>query len=54
LRSKAFVARLPSDDVAQVAMKRGYALSGDELLRVSSKNLDRIMVHKNDIPSEDN
>jgi predicted ribosomally synthesized peptide with nif11-like leader len=65
---KAFLARLQADeplkqqvlaaatadDVAQIGLKLGFEFSGDELLRVSGKKVDRVTVHKNDMPGEYN
>ncbi len=41
-----------ADDVAQIAQKLGYEVSGDELLRFSGKKVGKVTVHKNDIPGE--
>ena len=41
-----------ADDVAQIALKLGYEFSGDELLRMSGKKVDRVTVRKNDLPGE--
>ena len=43
-----------ADDVALIALKRGYEFSGDELLRFSGKKIGRVTVHKNDVPGEYN
>jgi len=43
-----------ADDVALIALKRGYEFSGDELLRFSGKKVGRVTVHKNDVPGEYN
>ena len=43
-----------ADDVAQIALKRGYVFSGDELLRFSGRKVGRITVQKNDVPGEYN
>tara|TARA_B100000965_G_scaffold179363_1_gene149594 strand:- start:627 stop:842 length:216 start_codon:yes stop_codon:yes gene_type:complete len=43
-----------ADDVALLALKRGYEFSGDELLRFSGKKVGRVTVHKNDVPGEYN
>ena len=43
-----------ADDVAQIALKLGYEFSGDELLRMSGKKVDRVTVRKNDLPGEYN
>ena len=48
------LAAATADDVAQIALKRGFEFSGDELLRVSGKKFDRVTVRKNDIPGEYN
>ena len=41
-----------ADDVARIALRLGYEFSGDELLRISGKKVDRVTVIKNDIPGE--
>ena len=41
-----------ADDVARIALRLGYEFSGDELLRMSGKKVDRVTVIKNDIPGE--
>ena len=65
---KAFLARMQSDaslkqqvlaaatadDVAQIALKLGFEFPGDELLRASGQNFDRVTVRKNEIPCEYN
>ncbi len=43
-----------ADDVALIALSRGYEFSGDELLRFSGKKIGRVTVHKNDVPGEYN
>ena len=43
-----------ADDVALIALKRGYEFSGDELLRFSGKKVDKVTVRKNDVPGEYN
>ena len=43
-----------ADDVALIALKRGYEFSGDELLRFSGKKVGRVKVQKNDVPGEYN
>ena len=43
-----------ADDVAIIALKKGYEFSGDELLRFSGKKVGRITVQKNDVPGEYN
>ena len=43
-----------ADDVALIALRKGYEFSGDELLRFSGKKVGRITVHKNDVPGEYN
>ncbi len=43
-----------ADDVAQIAQKLGYEVSGDELLRFSGKKVGRVTVKKNDVPGEYN
>ena len=41
-----------ADDVALIALRRGYEFSGDELLRFSGKKVGRVTVQKNDVPGE--
>ncbi len=41
-----------ADDVALIALKKGYEFSGDELLRFSGKKVGRVTVKKNDVPGE--
>ena len=48
------LAAATADDVAQIGIKLGFEFSGDELLRVSGKKIDRVTVRKNDIPGEYN
>ena len=43
-----------ADDVAQIALKEGFELSGDELLRFSGKKVGKVTVKKNDVPGEYN
>ena len=43
-----------ADDVALIALKRGFEFSGDELLRFSGKKVGRVTVQKNDVPGEYN
>ena len=43
-----------ADDVALIALRRGYEFSGDELLRFSGKRVGRVTVKKNDVPGEYN
>ena len=43
-----------ADDVALIALSRGYEFSGDELLRFSGKKVGRVSVQKNDVPGEYN
>ena len=43
-----------ADDVAIIALKKGYEFSGDELLRFSGKKVGRVTVKKNDVPGEYN
>tara|TARA_Y100001968_G_scaffold297150_1_gene305882 strand:- start:547 stop:762 length:216 start_codon:yes stop_codon:yes gene_type:complete len=43
-----------ADDVALIALERGYEFSGDELLRFSGKKVGRVTVQKNDVPGEYN
>ena len=43
-----------ADDVALIALMRGYEFSGDELLRFSGKKVGRVTVQKNDVPGEYN
>lgn len=41
-----------ADDVARLALKFGFEFSGDELLRMSGKQVGKVTVIKNDIPGE--
>ena len=41
-----------ADDVARIALKLGFEFSGDELLRMSGKQVGGVTVIKNDIPGE--
>jgi len=41
-----------ADDVARIALKHGFEFSGDELLRMSGKQVGGVTVIKNDIPGE--
>mgnify|MGYP001228986809 CR=1 FL=1 len=43
-----------ADDVALIALKRGFEFSGDELLRFSGRKVGRVTVKKNDVPGEYN
>ena len=43
-----------ADDVALIALKRGFEFSGDELLRFSGKTVGKVTVKKNDVPGEYN
>ena len=43
-----------ADDVAKIAQRLGYEVSGDELLRFSGKKVGRVTVKKNDVPGEYN
>ena len=43
-----------ADDVAIIALRKGYEFSGDELLRFSGKKVGRVTVQKNDVPGEYN
>tara|TARA_Y100001968_G_scaffold133558_1_gene121812 strand:+ start:807 stop:1022 length:216 start_codon:yes stop_codon:yes gene_type:complete len=43
-----------ADDVALIALKRGFEFSGDELLRFSGQKVGRVTVQKNDVPGEYN
>ena len=43
-----------ADDVALIALSRGYEFSGDELLRFSGKKVGKVTVKKNDVPGEYN
>ena len=41
-----------ADDVAQIAQRLGFEVSGDELLRFSGKKVGKVTVKKNDLPGE--
>ena len=41
-----------ADDVARTALRLGFEFSGDELLRMSGKQVGKVTVIKNDIPGE--
>tara|TARA_Y100001968_G_scaffold252067_1_gene237412 strand:- start:2891 stop:3106 length:216 start_codon:yes stop_codon:yes gene_type:complete len=43
-----------ADDVALIALRKGYEFSGDELLRFSGQKIGRVTVKKNDVPGEYN
>ena len=43
-----------ADDVALIALRKGYEFSGDELLRFSGKKVGKVTVMKSDIPGEYN
>ena len=43
-----------ADDVALIALKRGYEFSGDDLLRFSGQRVGQVTVQKNDVPGEYN
>lgn len=43
-----------ADDVALIALSRGYEFSGDELLRFSGNKVGSVTVQKNDVPGEYN
>ncbi len=43
-----------ADDVAKIAQRLGYEVSGDELLRFSGKKVGKVTVRKNDVPGEYN
>ena len=51
---KEVIASSTADDVALIALKRGYEFSGDELLRFSGKKVGKVTVKKNDVPGEYN
>lgn len=53
LRSEVLAAAT-ADDVALIAAGRGYAFSGDELLRLSGQKVGRVKVTKQNIPGEYN
>lgn len=48
------LAAATADDVARIALKLGFEFSGDELLRISGKQVGKVTVIKNDIPGEYN
>ncbi len=48
------IAASTADEVASIALKLGFEFSGDELLRMSGKKVDRITVRKTDLPGEYN
>lgn len=48
------LAAATADDVARIAYKLGFEFSGDELLRMSGKKVDKVRVIKNDLPGEYN
>ena len=41
-----------ADDVALIAQRLGFEVSGDELLRFSGKKVGKVTVKKNDLPGE--
>lgn len=43
-----------ADDVAQIAQKLGFEVSGDELLRFSGNKVGKVTVKKNIVPGEYN
>ena len=43
-----------ADDVALIALRRGFEFSGDELLRFSGNKVGKVTVKKNDVPGEYN
>ena len=51
---KEVISSSTADDVAIIALRRGYEFSGDELLRFSGKKVGRVTVQKNDVPGEYN
>ena len=51
---KEVISSSTADDVALIALNRGYEFSGDELLRFSGKKVGRVTVQKNDVPGEYN
>ncbi len=51
---EAVLSSATADDVALIALKKGYEFSGDELLRFSGKKVGRVTVQKNDVPGEYN
>jgi len=46
------LATATADDVARIALRLGFEFSGDELLRMSGKQVGKVTVRKNDIPGE--
>ena len=54
LLKKEVLSSSTADDVALIALKRGYEFSGDELLRFSGKKVGKVTVKKNDVPGEYN
>tara|TARA_B100000700_G_C14524941_1_gene614832 strand:- start:196 stop:411 length:216 start_codon:yes stop_codon:yes gene_type:complete len=51
---KEVISSSTADDVAIIALRKGYEFSGDELLRFSGKKVGRVTVQKNDVPGEYN
>ena len=51
---KEVISSSTADDVALIALRRGYEFSGDELLRFSGKKVGKVTVKKNDVPGEYN
>ena len=51
---KEVISSSTADDVALIALSRGYEFSGDELLRFSGRKVGRVTVQKNDVPGEYN
>ena len=43
-----------ADDFDQIGLNLGFEFSGNQLLRASGKKLDRVTVHKSEIPGEYN
>ena len=43
-----------ADDVALIALNRGYEFSGDELLRFSGNKVGKVTIKKIDVPGEYN
>ena len=50
----AVISSSTADDVALIALKRGFEFSGDELLRFSGNKVGKVTVQKNDVPGEYN
>ena len=48
------IAASTADDVARIALDRGFEFSGDELLRFSGQKVGRVTVSKQDHPGEYN